>query len=59
LGFVAQDIVEAANSVGLPGAMTSIDTNEMYGLNYGEITAVLTAKVQQMDKRLKALEGTA
>lgn len=57
LGFVAQDVVEAAENAGISGALTCQDCDGIYTLDYGGMTAVLTAKVQQMDKRLKALEG--
>ena len=55
-GFIAQDVVKAAEEVGLAGVLTSVDCNGMYGLNYGEITALLTAKVQQLDALIKELK---
>ena len=56
-GFIAQDVLEAADSAGLSGILTSKDNRGMYGLNYGEMTAIITAKVQDLDRRLKFLEG--
>lgn len=56
-GFIAQDVVEAAEQVGLSGVLTDVDSNGYYGLNYGEITALLTAKVQQLDAELRALKN--
>lgn len=56
LGFIAQDVAGAAETAGLAGALTSIDCNGYYGLNYGELTAVLTAKVRQLEARLEKLE---
>ena len=56
-GFIAQDVASAAEEVGLSGVLTSIDCNGFYGLNYGEITALLTAKVQQLDAEIKELKS--
>ena len=38
-------------------AALSVDDEGRYGLSYGEFVAVLTAKIQQLEQRLKALEG--
>ena len=54
VGFIAQDIAEAATEVGLAGALATTDCNGMYGLNYGEITAVLTAKIKQLEKEIQS-----
>ena len=59
LGFIAQDVEESMNELGMPLgdlAALSIDEDGNYGLSYGEFTAMLTAKIQDMDRRLKALE---
>lgn len=59
LGFIAQDVEESMNELGMPLgdlAALSIDEEGNYGLSYGEFTAMLTAKIQDMDRRLKALE---
>ena len=57
IGFIAQDVVAGVESVGLGDALAAVDCNGMYTLNYGEITAVLTAKVKQLENRLNDLEG--
>ena len=53
IGFVAQDIEAAVTDVGLAGALATKDCNGMYGLNYGEITAVLTAKIKQLEREIQ------
>lgn len=58
-GFIAQDVEDALKNCGIPVedfAALSIDDKLGYGLTYGEFTAILTAKIQDIDKRLKALE---
>ena len=55
VGFIAQDVVEAARAAGLTNALVATDCNGMYALNYGELTAVLTAKVQQLEAKIKDL----
>ena len=55
IGFIAQDVVEVVNAAGLGNALTAVDCNGNYVLNYGEITALLTAKIKQLEKRLEAL----
>lgn len=58
-GFIAQDVENALKNCGIPVedfAALSIDDELGYGLTYGEFTAILTAKIQDMDRRLKALE---
>ena len=58
-GFIAQDVENALKNCGIPVedfAALSIDDELGYGLTYGEFTAILTAKIQDIDKRLKALE---
>ena len=58
-GFIAQDVESALKNCGIPVedfAALSIDDELGYGLTYGEFTAILTAKIQDIDKRLKALE---
>lgn len=58
-GFIAQDVEDALKNCGIPVedfAALSIDDELGYGLTYGEFTAILTAKIQDIDKRLKALE---
>ena len=52
-GFIAQDVVEAAENVGLSGILTDIDSNGMYVLDYGEITAVLVAKIKQLEREIQ------
>ena len=58
-GFIAQDVENALKNCGIPVedfAALSIDDELGYGLTYGEFTAILTSKIQDIDKRLKALE---
>ena len=60
LGFIAQDVEDILNEIGMPlddFAALSVDEEGRYGLSYGEFVAVLTAKIQQLEQRLKALEG--
>lgn len=54
-GFIVQDVEAAAVEAGLAGIMTAIDSTGTHVLNYGEITAVLTAKVQQLEAKIKEL----
>lgn len=57
IGFIAQDVVEVVDAAGLGNALTAVDCNGNYALNYGEITALLTAKIKQLEKRLEALSA--
>lgn len=60
LGFIAQDVEDVLNEIEMPlddFAALSVDDEGRYGLSYGEFVAVLTAKIQQLEQRLKALEG--
>ena len=56
VGFVAQDVVAAVEESGLGNALIAVDSNGFYALNYGELTAVLTAKIKQLESRLEELE---
>ena len=56
LGFIAQDVNEAVNAVGLDTALTKrLET--LYTLDYTDLIAVVTAKVQEIDERVRRLEG--
>lgn len=60
LGFIAQDVEDVLNEIGMPlddFAALSVDDEGRYGLSYGEFVALLTAKIHQLEQRLKALEG--
>lgn len=57
IGFIAQDVAESVTNAGLGNALIATDCNGMHALNYGEITAVLTAKIKQLESRLNELEG--
>ena len=57
IGFIAQDVIEAISAAGLGDALTALDSRGYYGLNYDEITALLTAKVQQLDAEVKELKA--
>jgi len=58
LGFIAQDVAEAAEALGLGEAdlaLLSIDEKGYFGLNYSEFIPLLTAKIKELDKRIKEL----
>jgi len=58
LGFIAQDVAEAAEVLGLGEAdlaLLSMDEKGYYGLNYSEFIPLLTAKIKELDKRIKEL----
>ena len=66
MGFLAQEIQETLKEEGIPeehfaALCTEVPNEErpmgMYSLRYGELQIMTVAKVQQMDKRLKALEA--
>lgn len=60
LGFIAQDVEDILHEAGIPlddFAALSVDEEGRYGLSYGEFVAVLTSKIQQLEQRLRALEG--
>jgi hypothetical protein len=59
LGFIAQDVEQAMQECGIDSkdfAGLIIDEHGGYGLRYEEFTALLTAKVQEQDKKIKELE---
>lgn len=59
LGFIAQDVETALIDAGLTYddlAALDVTNPERYGIIYGEFIALLVAKVQQMEVRLKKLE---
>ena len=55
VGFIAQDVLGAIENAGLGNALTDVDCDGYYALNYGEMVALLTAKIKQLEKRLEAL----
>lgn len=58
LGFIAQDVENILNEIGMPlddFAALSIDDEGRYGLSYGEFVAVLTAKIQQLERKIEEL----
>ncbi len=60
LGFIAQDVEQSLGDTGISMddfAALSIDESGRYGLSYGEFVPLITAKVQEIDRRLKTLEG--
>lgn len=60
LGFIAQDVETALIDAGLTYddlAALNVDNPERYGIIYGEFIALLVAKIQQLEARLKTLEG--
>lgn len=66
MGFIAQEIQETLKEENIPESnfaaiCTEVPNEErpmgMYSLRYGELQIMTVAKVQQMDKRLAALEA--
>lgn len=66
MGFIAQEIQETLKEEGIPeehfaALCTEVPNEErpmgMYSLRYGELQIMTVAKVQELDRRLKALEG--
>jgi hypothetical protein len=58
LGFIAQDVEDILNEIGMPlddFAALSVDEEGRYGLSYGEFVAVLTAKIQQLERKIEEL----
>ena len=58
-GFIAQEVEEAAGAVGIDNkdlAFLCIDKDGSYGLRYEELIAVQTAVIQDLLKRVEALE---
>lgn len=58
LGFIAQDVEDVLNEIGMPlddFAALSVDDEGRYGLSYGEFVAVLTAKIQQLERKIEEL----
>lgn len=59
-GFVAQDMLEGVSVAGLPVDslyVLSKDDAGMYGIAYGEITALNTHMIQRLMSRVEALEN--
>lgn len=66
MGFIAQEIQEALAEEDIPesdfAALCTEAPNDerpigMYSLRYGELQIMTVAKVQELDRRMKALEG--
>lgn len=66
MGFIAQEIQAALAEEGIPesdfAALCTETPNDerpmgMYSLRYGELQIMTVAKVQELDRRMKALEG--
>ncbi len=58
LGFIAQDLLEAMEKLGLPAeelAVLSKNEYGYFGIASGELIAVLWAKVKELDKQVKEL----
>ena len=58
-GFIAQEVEEAAGAAGIDNkdlAFLCIDKDGSYGLRYEELIAVQTAVIQDLLKRVEALE---
>lgn len=59
IGFVAQDILDAAQEIGLTEddlALLGRDEDGYYTVGYTEITPLNTWKIQQLDRRMTELE---
>lgn len=60
LGFIAQEVEESLNSLALQGDNFEgliHDENDRYFLRYGEFIAGAIALIQELDNRVKELEG--
>ena len=62
-GFLAQEILEIDNQLGSDIVIGDPDSNEMLSVNYGKITPLLTAalqesliKIDELEKRIETLE---
>lgn len=58
LGFIAQDVAEAAEALGLGEAdlaLLSVNEKGYYGLNYSEFIPILTAKIMELESKIKEL----
>lgn len=55
-GFIAQDVMAAADNAGLHNILTSVNNKGYFTLDYGELTAIQAAKIRQLDERVKKLE---
>lgn len=60
-GFIAQDLIEAAENAGLdPDTLAVLANYEgMYSVGYGEITALNTHMIQKLMERVDRLEANA
>ena len=57
IGFIAQDVEEAMENAGFKNTLVAKDNRGKYVLNYGEMVALLTAKIKQLEKRLEVLSA--
>lgn len=59
LGFIAQEYLDAETEAGISAENSVIlsETDGFYGLTYGEFIPLLTAKIQELNKRVKELEA--
>jgi len=60
LGFIAQDVEQAAEALGLGEAdLALLSRNEkgFYGLNYSEFIPILTAKIKALEAEIKELRA--
>lgn len=58
LGFIAQDLLEGLEKMGLPAeelAVLSQNEDGFFGIASGELIAILWAKVTELDKKVKEL----
>ena len=58
-GFIAQEVVQAANSCGFISTIVSVPTDPSksnYGLNYAEIVVPLVKAVQELSKEVDSLK---
>lgn len=59
LGFIAQEYqaVEASEGISPEDSVIISETDGFYGLTYGEFIPLLTAKIQELNNRVKELES--
>ena len=57
VGFISQDIQKACIDNNIPDSFTTIDDNNLLGLDYSKLVTVLWSKVKQLEQRIAILEG--
>ena len=57
VGFISQDIQKACIDNNIPDSFTTIDDNNLLGLDYSKLVTVLWSKVKQLEQRIAVLEN--